>query len=415
MRFRVPSCLVISCFVVLACSPSVLAMQGSQSTGGGDTRSRTRGGDTAKPPVTQNPDQSRPKPSQQQLPRLIFVSGRVVTEDGSPIPMGAVIERNCGSRVTREANVDSAGTFSFQVGGSRTITDVMPDASEDRFSTMPGFGSRAASMSGSEPGMDSRQGPNLVGCELRVSLAGYRSSSVMLTETSAMGGQLDAGTIVIQPIARASGTLVSATDLQAPKQARKALERAQKEYKKKQFEEAEKDLQAAVGAYPNYATAWLELGRVYQQSQRMQEARGAYTKSVAADSKFVAPYISLAHIALLDKNWQEVANLTDQALELDPLDFPQGHLFNAVANLYLGKLDVAERSVRKAQRLDSQHQMPQTFLVLADILERKQDIAGSVDQLRSYLKLAGTAPNSDQVRARLEKLEKALVANKQPN
>ncbi len=63
-----------------------------------------------------------------------------------------------------------------------------------------------------------------MGCEVRARLAGYRSTPVMFDSGSSVG-QIDVGTIVLYPLSKVRGTTVSATDMAAPKPARKAFER----------------------------------------------------------------------------------------------------------------------------------------------------------------------------------------------
>ena len=111
-----------------------------------------------------------------------------------------------------------------------------------------------------------------------------------------------------------------------------------------------------------------------------------------------------------------MADLTDRALALDPLDFPEVYFLNALAHYNLNNLEVAERSARKEQRLDVRHRIPQVHLILANILTRKHDIAGSTEEMRSYLKFAPTAADADEVRSRLQENEKLLSAppDKQP-
>lgn len=68
---------------------------------------------------------------QAQYRRLLslFISGTVVLEDGSPPPIGVVIERLCGASRTKEASVNPYGSFGFQIGAN---SDVLHDASDSR-------------------------------------------------------------------------------------------------------------------------------------------------------------------------------------------------------------------------------------------------------------------------------------------
>jgi regulator of sirC expression with transglutaminase-like and TPR domain len=68
-------------------------------------------------------------------------------------------------------------------------------------------------------------------------------------------------------------------------------------------------------------------------------------------------------------------------------------------------MDDAERNMRKYISLDSEHRRPVAALYLGDILARKQDYAGAVEQAKAYLTLAPNAPNSAGVREKLKQLE----------
>src|SRR5205085_8201805 len=113
------------------------------------------------------------------------------------------------------------------------------------------------------------------------------------------------------------------------------------------------------------------------------------------DPKLVQPYLHLAQLSVADKNWQDVADTTSRAIKLDPVDFPEAYYFNSVANLNLQKLDVAEASAREAQKLDTEHRIPNVHHTLGVILYQKSDYAGAAEQMRNYLMLSPDAPDSD--------------------
>ncbi len=377
---------------------------GGSSGGSGGGSTGTAGSTTGGTKVTNTPQPGYNPQTQNIRQPPPYINGMVVMDDGSPPPMGVYIERICSGQPKREAYVGSGGQFSFQVGRNSNFmvdaSDGGPGASDSPWRTgsqsmggMPDFGMGVAT--------------KLMGCELRAQLPGYRSSVVILRGGQSIGPIIDVGTIVLCPLTRVPGTTVSATNLQAPKEAKKALERAQKAIQKNKLEEAEKDLRSAVEIYPKYASAWFAMGQVYQRQNRKEDARLAFTKASEADGSYVNPYIELARIAAQEQNWQQVADLTDRALGLDPLDFPDGYVLNSLASFNLKKLDVAEKSARRAQRLDTYHQFPQPYLILASISQQKQDFAGEAQQLRDYLKYAPQATNAGRVRSRLEELERS--------
>ena len=410
---------IIFAVLILALLPYAVAQQGGQGGGTGGTGSTGgTGGTSSKPsqgsPTTISP--SSPQTTQPQMPQQIFISGNVVQDDGSPPPFGAVIELDCGSTVIKEATVSTNGHFAFQLGDPARFSNVLPDASQrysgpfDRSSDDGGVGG------GYAQGMPSvfqttmpatSLASRYAGCDLRAQLGGYRSSAIKL-DRGPLSGMNEIGTIVIYPVARMPGSVVSATSLLAPKEAKKSVEKGKKAFQKKKYEESESLLKSAIAAYPNYAEAWFQLGQLYQYQQRNEEARKAFAKAKETDPLYVSPYVWLGLLASREKKWQEAADFTEQALALDPITFPEVYYVNALANYNLRNLDLAEKRARQEQRLDGAHQFPRVHLILANIMSARNDTGGSIEEMRSYLKYAPNAEDAALVRSRLqEKLAKS--------
>jgi tetratricopeptide (TPR) repeat protein len=388
---------------VVAFAPCVAAQQGGQGGNTGDS-----GNSKPPPKVSPRPEIFAPQPDyrkpQRPEPPLIFISGKVEREDGSPPPFGAVIELDCGGSVTRQTTVNTTGSFWFQVGDANRFSHAMPDASEglsdDPFSR--GQAAWNETDSGMWPGTPlAAPEKRLAGCDLRVQLHGYRSSSLRF-ELEPEAGQNDMGTLVLYPIQRVPGTTISATNLLAPKKAKKLLKNAKKAVKKERFNEAEQHLKSAITAYPEYGEAWFELGALYQGQKRNKDARDAYMKAIDADKLFVNPYIRLGWLASTEHKWQEAADFSEHALDLDPVTFPEAYFLNALANCQLNNLEIAEKSARQLQRLDPQHRFPKIFLVLSNIYALRRNDAASIEEMRNYLKYAPKASDADTIRALLD-------------
>jgi Flp pilus assembly protein TadD len=346
-------------------------------------------------------------PDQQQRP--IFLSGKVMMDDGTPPPDQVTIERVCGGIIRPEGYADSKGRFSFQLGQN---TAMMPDASVG--SDAGGFGGggfgqprqTGGTMGGRGAGVNER---DLMGCEIRASLAGFRSDVVSLAGRRMLDNP-DVGTIVLHRLAKVDGFTFSGTSAFAPKDAKKAYEKGREQAKKKKWEDAEKELQKAVTAYPKYAAAWYELGMVQQQQNRAEDARKSFSESINADAKFVSPYAQLARMAVAENKWPDVAENTGRLIKLNPYYSPEVYLYSAIANLQMQKLDVAEEHAREALKMDEKHRMPKANHVLGVILAQKQDFPAAAENLRDYLKFAPNAQDGDQVRKQLAQVEQLMGA-----
>ena len=62
--------------------------------------------------------------------RPVFLSGKVMFDDGSPMNHDVRIQRTCGSNTRTEANVDGNGRFSVQFGSDMAAYISAADASE---------------------------------------------------------------------------------------------------------------------------------------------------------------------------------------------------------------------------------------------------------------------------------------------
>lgn len=335
-----------------------------------------------------------------EIARPIFLSGRVLMEDGTPPPEPVVIERVCNGIARPEAYTDSKGHFSFQLGGN---TNVFPDASVS--SAADGaFGG----MRGGFPGPGGREFTerDLAGCEIRASLAGFRSEAIALSGRRFLDNP-ELGVIVLRRMGNVEGLTISATSTMASKDARKAFEKGREAFKRKKWADAAKELEKAVSLHPKYAVAWFYLGLVREQQKDISAARKAYEQALAADAKYVNPYLQLAQIAAMEGKWEEAADTSARLIKLNPFDFPFAFFVNAVANYNLKRYDEAEESARNAIRNDPGHRMAKAHHLLGVILAQKQEYAQAAIQMRNYLQYAPKAPDAEQVKRQLAEMEKA--------
>jgi tetratricopeptide (TPR) repeat protein len=344
--------------------------------------------------------------------RPIYISGKVVIDDGSVVPQNIVIERVCGGISKTVAYTESNGRFSFQWGNSNMI---VPDASDSgsgatRSSSAGGFGSSQSAGGGNTLAADPF-GNRMMNCELRASLAGFKSDTVNLFNRKTADSP-DVGMIVLHRTAGVEGSSISVTSMMAPKDAKKAYEHGLQSLLKSKPSEAAKDFEKAVSLYPKYADAWMNLGKVRLEQQSIEPARAALKKALESDPKLVGPYMELGLLAAKDANWQDSGTYLDRAVELDPADFPQAWYADAVANYNLKKYDAAEKSAREAVKLDPRHVNPRSEYLLGLVLAEKRDYAGAIAELTAYMKLSPNAPDLAQAKDQLGQIEKLMSVTK---
>jgi Tfp pilus assembly protein PilF len=353
-------------------------------------------GASSNPPRPNTPPRTPTTPDAAIQP--MFISGKVLLENGGTLPEPVAIERVCNGVTRREGYTDFKGQFGFQLGASITFQD----ASENDSRALPNVQPRQ--------GTGLRRPMDLTSCEFRAVLPGYQSSTALL-RSSGDSWQFDIGTIFLKRIGDAKGTTISVTSMAAPKDAMRAYEKAQKTRQDKPAE-AEKQLNKAVEIYPQFAAAWTLLGDLHRQQERFEQARSEYLRAISADPQFVNPAYGLASIAMQQKNWDEAIERTDQVLKLNALAFPLVYFFNAAANYNHQNFAMAEESAKKFKALDPQHNHPDVCLLLSHVYSRRQDYAAAAREIREYLAAAPYSPEAESLKTEAQRFEELSVSAK---
>lgn len=340
----------------------------------------------------------------------MFLSGKVVLDDGTPPPESVMIERICNGVIRPEGYTDSKGRFSFELGRN---SNMFMDASTSGPGEFGGIPGSASSTRQQQTGMGGVRERDLMGCELRASLPGFRSDIVNLAGRRFLDNP-DVGTMILHRLGNVEGLTISATSMAAPKDAKKALDKGRESLKKNKLEDAQKNFEKAVEIYPKYAVAWYELGAVQDRLKNGDGAKKSFGEALNADAKYISPYEGLAQIAAREQKWQEVADITDRMIRLNPVDFPRAFFYNAVAKLNLQKLDEAEKSASRLLEMDPQHRIPKAEHVMGIILAQKQDLPGAAVHIKKFIEVAPPGTDLDLAKKQLDQIEKAVSASSAP-
>jgi tetratricopeptide (TPR) repeat protein len=330
-----------------------------------------------------------------QAPIQMFISGKVVLEDGSPLPDKAEIETVCDGQKRKRARTDSRGGFSF-----RLSSDGGSDGAETQSAAT------GADTSWGGPMAPRRDEPDVQGCELEAVLSGFTSEKVQLGRRATSFGDNNVGQIVLHRMGQAEGLTISVTSAQAPEDARKAFKKGLEEAQKNKWEEAQAAFEKAVKVYPKYAIAWFELGRVQAQQKNLADAKRCWEQAVSADSKYVLPYQMLAQAAAGESNWPKLTEFSAAWLALDPVDFVDAWFLNAVGNYFGGSLDSAENSARQGIKLDQAHRIPKLQYVLGMALLKKQSYAEAAQHMQLYLHLVNKPADVNEAQKQLGEIER---------
>jgi len=381
------------------------AAAGGGARGGGTAPSNpsgpSTGGNTGNPggrgiytgPTNQTPQ----SPAQAPAPRPIFISGTVSTDNGSPLPGSVKIQAVCGADERIVTHTGPRGDFSFQWGQTAGIfEDASQSGPGSAFGANPGIGGVANSMG---VGLANP----LSNCELRVDAPGYVSSHAPLLNY----GQLDrieVGTLIIHQLTGEEGTTVSVLSMKAPKKAKKDFQKGTDHFRHREFKDAEVSFRKAVTEYPDYADAWLSLGRTERQLGAHDAAHEDFQKAMDLDKKLLGPWQELGYMACDQSKWEDAAKYLDQANRLDPMDSAMAWFFSAVADFNLQRYEAAERSIRAELRLNADGN-PRAKYLLGLILLARNDVTGGSEALRAFLKNAPAGAEAEMAKKQLLRVE----------
>jgi Flp pilus assembly protein TadD len=326
-------------------------------------------------------------------------------DDGTPPPEPVVIERVCDGRPVPEGYTTSKGHFSIDLGGDSTMASAdasVSGTSRDRFSNDPFASTTPGGVGTMGPGLGQ---VNLVGCELRAVLPGFTSEAIQLGSRSIFDNP-NVGTIVLRRIGGVQGTSISVTSLAAPKNAKKAYEKAFNETRKPKpnFRNAVKDLDKAVAEYPQFAAAWFLLGRIRGSENDVAGAREAFEKAIEADGKYLNPYAPLVRMALADGRFGDAKQLSSHVLGLNPY-LTEVQFYHAVASFELGDIEAAEKSLDLVQAAADAKEYPGAHHLRGSILAKKGQFAPAAAQYRAFLSSDPQSPAAAVVERQLVEWE----------
>lgn len=203
------------------------------------------------------------------------ISGVIVADDGMPFLGFAEARIECaGGTQAAAAAADGAGRFRF------------PDAPEEEN-----------------------------GCALTAAAAGYLSARAPLGSLPAAEG---IPALALRRAGKYQGETISVSHLAAPPAARAAFQDAARRIFAGASEEAAASLRRAVEIDPLYAAAWFELGRLLLARNDAAGARRAFSRAVAADPWFVAPYEPLLLLERAEGHAQTVETLCAKLRRINP-------------------------------------------------------------------------------------------------
>lgn len=196
--------------------------------------------------------------------------------------------------------------------------------------------------------------------------------------------------------------VTSAAELGVPSDAKKAFRKGMDAWERNDFPKAAEQFEKAVSLYPQYDTAFNNLGVMYYRMNQTEKARVAFERSVSLNDRNADADRNLSRILIHDGNYSRAEILLKKSLMVEPLN-PVTLTLMCVAEVQTGDDDGALTTARKV------HQLPHegysvVHYVAGQALERKGQPQGAYTEYETYLRESPNGPEAGQVRNALTRL-----------
>jgi Tfp pilus assembly protein PilF len=203
--------------------------------------------------------------------------------------------------------------------------------------------------------------------------------------------------------------VTSAAELRIPSDAKKAFRKGMEAWEHNDFPKAAEQFEKAVSIYPQYDTAFNNLGVMYYQMNLTEKARAAFERSVALNDRNADADRNLARILIHDGNFSRAEELLKKSLMVEPLN-PATLTLMCVAEIETGDEDGALTTARKVHALPHEGYSVVHY-VAGQALERKGQPQTATMEYETYLRESPNGAEAGQVRTALTR----LTASSRPN
>ena len=196
--------------------------------------------------------------------------------------------------------------------------------------------------------------------------------------------------------------VTSAAELRIPNEARKAFHKGMEAWDANDFPKAAEQFEKAVALFPEYDTAYNNLGVMYFRMNQTEKARAAFERSVALNDKNADGDRNLARILMGENNFARAEELLKKSLMVEPLN-PVTLTLLCACEAETGEFDAALATARKVHQLPHEG-YPLSHFVAGRVLEQQGHSQEAFAEYETYLHESPTGPEAQLARGALARL-----------
>jgi tetratricopeptide (TPR) repeat protein len=205
------------------------------------------------------------------------------------------------------------------------------------------------------------------------------------------------------------GAPVSVAELSVPDAARKEFDAATQSLQNHNLDEGIAHLKKAIGLHDQYPQAYTMLGTAYNQQGKWNDAQTALQEAIQLDPKEADAYFQLGATLNKEKDYAGAEKALKQGFELvpEPAEAAAPHYELAFCLFFQGRWQEAEPQAAKT--IAAQPDYPLGHWLMAQIMLKKGDGQGAINEFQTYLKLDPNGPAAPSVRAVIPKIQAAIA------
>jgi len=223
----------------------------------------------------------------------------------------------------------------------------------------------------------------------------------------------------------ADTTGANAVDANVPAKAREEFDKGAAAValgKKENFEEAVVHFEKAVGLYPQFSEAYLQLGTSYAELQQYDKAEAALRKTIEINPKAANAYFALGEMYLRQKKNEEAEKVLSQGLQIEDRS-SMGHL--ALARAYVAMAaKIKDENENRPLRVKAYDQVNEALKynndlsmghwIKGNLLVSVGRDADAQKEFEEYLRIEPKGPFANQSKSLIDRIKKELESQKKP-
>ena len=206
-----------------------------------------------------------------------------------------------------------------------------------------------------------------------------------------------------------TNTAASVIDARVPPEAREEFAKGRAEFTDKKTNAAVLHLKKAIGLYPEFFEAQILLSTVYMEALQWEAAEAALRRALELKPESPAVFFSLGEVYRRQKRYADAEKLLEDGLKLEESSW-QGHF--TLAHVYWDKAEILKAAPHVGRTLQLKPDYADAHLLAGNIFVRLNLLDRALIEYEEYLRLAPKGDAAEQTRALVQKIRKALPAEK---